>query len=120
MADQTRNEWRVGVRGHDRGTLVVITDQGMAPVLQNLAAQFPMQSFDVGEESQVKLYFQGVPYGLASDLPLQQFEFAWIPRGIVDFFRGVCGGDDCEASRACVRPGCLCKQGIITGKRKCR
>jgi hypothetical protein len=79
MTDQTRNEWRLGVRGDDLGTLVVITDQGMAPVLQNLAAQFAMQPLDIGEESQVKLYFQGIPYGLASDLPLQQFEYAWIP-----------------------------------------
>jgi hypothetical protein len=120
MADQTRNEWRLGVTDDDRGTLVVITDQGMAPVLQNLAAGFAMQSFAIAEESQIKLFFQGVPYGLASDPQLQQFEFAWIPGGIVDFLLGVCGGDDCEAARACVRPGCLCKKGMITGKWKCR
>jgi hypothetical protein len=120
MADQTRTEWQLGVNSDDPGTLVVITDKGMTPVLQNLAVRFAMQSFDIGEESQVKLYFRGVPYELASDPPLQQFEFAWIPPGIVDFFLGVCGGDDCEASRACVRPGCLCKQGMITRKWKCR
>jgi hypothetical protein len=120
MADQTRNEWRLGVQDDDRGTLVVVSDE-MTPVLQSLADRFATHRLQFDDEpGLVKLYLYDVPYASVAELRSQQFEFSWIPRRIIDIFTGACGGEDCEASRSCVRPGCLCKEDQRTHRWKCR
>jgi len=121
MPDQTREEWRFS-KPAELGTLVAVTENDRTQSLLTLMRGFAEQNFIFEDEPITKFYFGAVPYVfvLQNSSLLDEFAFAWIPDFIRELFRGRCAGDDCEASKYCVRPGCICKKSIITGKYKCR
>jgi hypothetical protein len=120
MPDQTRREWRS--ESSAKGTLVVVSETGLSGVLLELAQRILPQQFVDDEEGLVKYYFTNIAYGLVMERSEQlvSFYYAWVPDWIRDIFVGKCDRKDCSASKICVRPGCICAPGKITGKLRCR
>jgi hypothetical protein len=121
MPDQTRPEW-IGDYNAD-GTLVIVAEGTAAPGLLQFIPNAPAQQFFFDDdEGLIKYYFSNVTYGFVSERSerFSPFYYAWIPGWIRDIFVGKCDRKDCSTSKICVRPGCICTRGRITGSWRCR
>ena len=121
MPDQTRNDW-VPLRPSELGTLVLVSENGDVPRLLQMTVQYASETFNFDDEELTKFYFSKVPYAFVAEgrERLAAYSYAWIPKGIRDFFKGKCGGEDCTASRICRRPGCVCMPSKFSSVWKCR
>lgn len=121
MPDQTRSEW-IGDYSAD-GTLVIVAERAAAPHLREFIPNTPSQRF-VFEDGGgfIKYYFPSISYGFVTERSerLSPFYYTWIPAWIRDVFIGKCDRTDCSKSKACVRPGCICTPGKVTGSWRCR
>jgi len=121
MPDQTRTDW-IPRELQALGTLVLISEQEGIPSLIDITRQFSSETFRTTDEDLTKFYFSEVPYSFVTEYvaALAAYSYVWIPEGIRNFFKGICRGEDCTASQSCVRPGCVCKQSLLSKKWKCR
>jgi len=122
MPDQTRRDW-IPSNITEVGTLVLVSANESVPQLLPMFVNFAApSSFNFSDDPVTKFYFSNVPYVFVAEsgARLSAYSYAWIPKGIRDFFIGKCGGEDCTESKVCVRPGCICTPKILSNGRTCR